>query len=268
MRVIWLDDGLVAPDRAMVGIDDPGLRYGEGLLETMRAERGAVALLDRHLDRMEASALALGLEGLPTRERVAEAVAACVAAAAAPALRVRVTVTPLPTLLVEAAPEAPLTEQAGPGVTAATLRGAWFPGLALAEHKTLSYLGHRWAGRRARGVGAERALLLDAEGRLGEADGANAFCVLDGELVTAPARGLLPGVTRAAVMGLHPAREAALPESGWRRAQEIFLTSAVQGVVPVVRVDGEPVGRGVPGPVTRELRAAHRMLVTRETAGR
>jgi branched-chain amino acid aminotransferase len=265
--VIWLDGALVPPERAAVSVDDPGLRFGEGLLETMRAERGAVALLDRHLDRLEASALALGLDGVPPRERVAEAVRACVGAATSPALRVRVTATPRPTLLVEAVPEAPLTEQTGPGVGAATLRGAWLPGLALAEHKTLSHLGHRWASRRARAAGAERALLLDAEGRLGEADGANVFCVLDGELVTAPARGLLPGVTRAAVMALRPAREAALPESGWRRAEEIFLTSAVAGVVPVVRVDGAPIGRGVPGPLTRELRAAHRLLVTREAPG-
>jgi len=268
VRTVWLDEGLVPPERAGVGIDDPALRFGEGLVETMRAERGVVVLLERHLSRMAASARALGLEGLPGADAVAAAVRSCVAAAAAPALRVRVTATGRPTLLVEATPEAPLTEQTGPGVAAATLRGAWHPGLALAEHKTLCRVGDRWAARRARAAGAERALLLDAQGRLGEADGANAFCVLDGEVVTAPVQGLLPGLTRAAVMGLVPAREAALPESGWRRAQEIFLTSAVSGVVPVVRVDGAPVGRGAPGPVTREVRAAHRMLVTAETAGR
>jgi branched-chain amino acid aminotransferase len=268
VRVVWLDGGLVAPAEAAVPVDDPGLRYGEGLVETMRAERGVIALLDRHLARMAASARALALDGLPGPGEVAEAVAACLSAAPAPALRVRVTATARPTLLVEAEPEAPLTEQTGPGASAATLRGAWTPGLALAEHKTLSLLAHRWAARRARAAGAERALLLDVEGRLGEADWANAFCVLDGELVTAPAHGLLPGVTRAAVMEIAATREAELPESGWRRAEEVFLTSAVAGVVPVVRVDGAPVGRGVPGPVAREVRAAHRMLVTRGADGR
>src|SRR5262245_7341542 len=190
----------------------------------MRAERGVVARLDRHLARMGASARVLGLDGLPSAEAVAGAVRACVAAADAPALRVRVTASAGPTLLVEASPEAPLTEQAGPGVAAAALRGAWLPGLALAEHKTLCRAADRWAARRARAAGADRALLLDADGRLGEADGANAFCVVDGEVVTAPVQGLLPGVAREAVMGLLPVREAALPESGWRRADEIFLT--------------------------------------------
>src|SRR5262245_63349197 len=116
----------------------------------MRAERGVVVLLDRHLARMAASARALGLDGLPGADAVAEAVRACVAASDAPALRVRVTASAGPTLLVEASPEAPLTEQTGPGVAAATLRGAWLPGLALAGPKTLCRTADRWAARRAR----------------------------------------------------------------------------------------------------------------------
>jgi branched-subunit amino acid aminotransferase/4-amino-4-deoxychorismate lyase len=93
---------------------------------------------------------------------------------------------------------------------------------------------------------------------------ANVFAVAGGVLTTAPVRGLLPGVTRDAVLALEPVRQAALAEREWRSASEIFLTSGVQGAVPVVEVDGAPVGDGRPGPVTlRVARALDDLLDAR-----
>src|SRR4029453_18378638 len=110
--------------------------------------------------------------------------------------RVRPPAPPPPTLLVEAAPEPPLPDEP-PAVTALALRGAWWPGNAIAEHKTLSFLGHRVAQRRAERAGAGHALLLDADGRLGEAALANVFVATEAGPANAPARGLLPRVPRA-----------------------------------------------------------------------
>jgi len=54
-----------------------------------------------------------------------------------------------------------------------------------------------------------------------------------------------------------PTEEAELYPDDLRRADEAFLTSSVRGVLPVVRVDGEPIGSGKPGPVTRKLMALY-----------
>ena len=86
MRVVWLDGALVAAEDARLPIDDPAVRWGEGLFETMRAEGGRVALLDRHLDRLEGSARALAWGPMPGAAPDAAAVAA-VAEALAPGLR-------------------------------------------------------------------------------------------------------------------------------------------------------------------------------------
>ena len=256
-RRVWLDGALVPAERAALSIDDPAVRFGEGLFETMRAEGGRVPWLERHLDRLERSATALGLSPVPARADVREGVERALAAAGAPSARVRVTLSPRPTLLVEVTPEPPHPALA-PEARAIAIHGAWLPGNDLAEHKTLSYGAYRRAQARAAAAGADHALLLDADGRLGEAAVGNAFAVLHGAVVTAPVRGLLPGVARAIVAEVTAVREEALEEPVWRTADELFLTNAVAGVIPVVEVDGRPIGAGRPGPVTRDLADAVR----------
>jgi branched-chain amino acid aminotransferase len=255
VRVVWLDGGLVAPGDAALSIDDPAVRWGEGLLETMRAEAGRVALLERHLERLTRSARELGLALIPTADAMRAAVGEALAASGAGTRRVRLCASPRPTLLVEVTDEPPMPAEVVT-VSAISLTGAWIPGNRIAEHKTLSYAGHRWSQRRATAAGADHALLLDDRGRLGEAAIASVFCAVGGELLTAPADGLLAGVARGVVMAALPVREEAPAEELWRDADEIVLTNAVRGAIAVTVVDGEPVGDGAPGPVARRIHAA------------
>lgn len=254
---MWLDGGIVPPDRAALAADDPGVRWGLGLFETMRADRGRVPLLDRHLRRLRASAAALGLAPLPDEAAIRDALATTLSAHGPGPARVRLTVTPRPTLLIEATPLARDVQSDGPrGSFALSLRGAWVPGNRIAEHKTLSYAAWRLAQARAEAAGAAHALLLDRDGRLGEAAVANVFCDLGGEVVTAPADGLLPGVARAICLPAVGARERAAEEREWRAAREIVAVNALRGAVAITSVDGAPVGGGAPGPLAGALAAA------------
>jgi branched-chain amino acid aminotransferase len=88
-----------------------------------------------------------------------------------------------------------------------------------------------------------------------------------GQLVTPSlAVGILEGVTRAKVLELArqegiPCREVDfLAPDELRGAEEAFLTSAGRGILPVTTIDGQPVGGGVPGPITRRLMGAYRRL--------
>lgn len=240
-RVVWLDGGFADPQAAALSIDDPGVRYGEGLFESMRSDGGSIPWLERHLRRLDRSIAALRLAPMPRLDAVRGAAEVVAAALPAGPARVRVTVTPHPTLLVEGEPLAP--DGAG-RVAVVALRGLWHPDRALAEHKTLSFLGWRDSQRRAAASGADTALLLDADGRLGEASTANVFCVIGGQIVTPPVRGILPGVTREVVVELTGAREVMLEEPAWRSADEMFLTSGVRGVVGVASCDGRVIGGG------------------------
>ena len=105
--------------------------------------------------------------------------------------------------------------------------------------------------------GGETAITVDVAGHLVEGPGFNLFAVHDDRLVT-PAHGILEGITRKTVIDLargagHDVHERELPATEARGADELFITSTAGGVMPVTRIDGQSVGAGRPGPVTRAL---------------
>ena len=109
--------------------------------------------------------------------------------------------------------------------------------------------------------GGETAATIDCAGNVVEGPGFNLFAVVDGCLAT-PARGVLEGITRRTVLELaarqgHAVAERSVHASELRGADEVFATSTAGGVMPVTRVDGQVVGKGTPGPVTRALRDAY-----------
>jgi branched-chain amino acid aminotransferase len=109
--------------------------------------------------------------------------------------------------------------------------------------------------------GGETVALVDHDGNVTEGPGFNLFVVNDGRVCT-PGAGMLEGITRRTVMELCaecgiPLEACALPAEAVRRADEVFLSSTAGGVVPVTRVDGEPIAEGRPGPITERLRALY-----------
>lgn len=106
-------------------------------------------------------------------------------------------------------------------------------------------------------AGADTVVLTDAAGNVVEGPGFNVFAVTGGRLVT-PAEGVLEGVTRRTVLEMAqalgiPSEIRALAASEARSAQEVFLSTSGGGVLPVTRIDGQPVANGEVGPVTSQL---------------
>ena len=109
--------------------------------------------------------------------------------------------------------------------------------------------------------GGETAILVDAEDNVVEGPGFNVFAVRDGAIST-PDRGVLEGVTRRTVIELAaghgiPLEARRVPAAELRRAAEVFVSSTAGGIIPITTVDGEAVGSGEPGTVTRRLRGAY-----------
>jgi D-alanine transaminase len=127
--------------------------------------------------------------------------------------------------------------------------------------KTIALLPNVLAKQSARSQGAREAWLVDHEGRVTEGSSSNAWIVTtDGKVVTRPAdNGILRGITRSVLIDAVKAQGLVLEERAFtiaeaHAAREAFVTAASQIVMPVVRIDGHPVGNGKPGPVATALR--------------
>lgn len=279
----WVDGRLVPLADASVHVLDPGFRTGEGVFETMRAYGDHVFRLDAHLTRAAAGADRLGFAP-PTRDEMAAAVRSVVAATRRALddpddLVVRMTLTPGP---LDPAADWPLRSLGRPTMVVTTHRLVLDPAIHGAgitavcvpwvrthpEVKTVSYLASTLARRRAAAAGADEALLTDDDGTVAEGAGSNVFAVVDGHLVT-PDAGVLPGVTRDVVLDVaeavgHPVVRRDLTRDELLGASEAFVTASTREVVPLVRVDDQPIGDGSPGSVTTAVLAAYRAEVERE----
>ena len=129
--------------------------------------------------------------------------------------------------------------------------------------KTVMLLPSSLAKQAAREAGANDAWFVDAAGFVTEGASANAWIVdAQGRLVTRQIdNGILRGVTRTTLIDLLVREGIELVERPFtiaeaKAAREAFVTSATNLVMPVVAIDGAPVGNGAPGLLATKLRAA------------
>lgn len=274
--LVSLHGTIVPAAQATVPALDRGFLYGDGVFEVLRTYRGVPFALEEHLGRLHASAARIGLSLPVPISRLRAEVALLLDAAGFGEAHLRVLVTrgvgdpgvaPSnardPTRMIVAHPLLPPPRaRYERGVRVMAVRvGSLGP---LAGAKTLNYLANVVWTQQARAEGFDDALLVGAGDAVIEAATANVF-VVTGRSVRTPSLdgGALPGVTRALV--LRCARAAGFDASEGRvtladvwTADEVFLTSSVREIVPVVAVDDHEVGTGAPGPATRAIHRAYR----------
>jgi 4-amino-4-deoxychorismate lyase len=272
--------GLAGGARPALDPLDLALVRGEAVFETVRVYRGRPFRLGAHLERLAASASALDLalpDGLDDLARRAVAAAGerdavlrlvCTRGpeeAPAPAAFAICTEVPagweqerrrgLRLVLLTMACD-PLVRAASPWL---------LPGV-----KTTSYAVNMAAQRAARAKGADDAVFVGLGGELLEAPTASLWWRSGDTLFTPSLQlGILAGITRAALVELAPGLglrvlEGVFTAEDLLAADEAFLSSSTREVMPVVEVDGAPVGDGTPGSVAAELLAGLRRLAAAE----
>jgi len=235
-------------------------------------------LLEGHLERLARSASMIGIELPVSTETLAKEVRATVEAAGEGESYVRITVTrgagnpgldpsraTEPLRVVVAMPlEQPPDDVYEVGLRTVTYATGRMPAASPARGaKTGNYLENILAVRAARERGANDALIVDEGERVVQGASSNVFFVSAGRLVTPPLEaGILPGITRGVVLEI--AAALAIPVelraplvTELHTFDEIFLSSSVRDLAPVVEVDGVRVGAGRPGPVFSALRAEY-----------
>jgi branched-subunit amino acid aminotransferase/4-amino-4-deoxychorismate lyase len=253
---VWLDGALIPADRATVSLANPAIQAGIGAFETLAVRGSRVLDWEAHVDRLERSADGLGV-ALPGRETLAEGGAAVASGVAGGLGWMKiVAVRGGPTAIFAGAID---PAEVGKSVSAVLLRWRRSVSEPLARFKTLSYAPFALGLEEARRRGADEGLWLNTRGHLAEGCTSSVFVVGRKRIFTPGVReGILPGVTRAIVLSAARALGVVIHEGKVRlrrleTADEAFLSSSVRGVRPLIRFEGQPVGRGLPGPVTRAI---------------
>jgi branched-subunit amino acid aminotransferase/4-amino-4-deoxychorismate lyase len=267
--LIWVPGEIMPEEALAVPVSDRVFEHGLGLFETLRTVRGAAPLLPRHLARMTRSAEELGLPFDPTALPDQEAIRRLLAANGMTGdAMIRITLSGgtseggRATVWMRSAPLPPPAPSDGAVIGFAGLRFDLDP---LARHKTLNYWSRRLAYEQGRAQGADE-VLFQFRGGYWEGSRTNLFVIRRKALATSGLDGpVLPGIMRALVLELAPAvgLEPVLAEWGISRdqllrADEVFLTNAVRGIIPVGRIMDSlsPQQLSAPGPGTTRLRDA------------
>jgi branched-chain amino acid aminotransferase len=282
-EIVNLNGRITPAADAKVSVFDRSFLFGDGVYESLRTYGGRMRLLERHLDRLEISATRLAIPlGVP-RGQLASEVEAGVAAAGNAESLVRIVISrgegfpdgdpagcaTAPNRAILVRPFRPLPPRLYEEGTHAVVvdvrrndRRSLDP--AVKSNNLLNnLLGSMEAYRR----GAPEGILLNLADEVAEGTSSNVFMVAAGSLRTPSLEcGILSGITREVVLEVArangvAAREERIPLQALREADEIFLTSTTRELLPVVRLDGRPVGDGHPGALTRRLHALFRARV-------
>jgi 4-amino-4-deoxychorismate lyase len=263
--------GLVEPDEPVLHADDEALLRGRAAFETTRVYGGRPFKLEEHLARLAGSAARIGLPPVDVAQ-CSELASSAISAAAEPDAVLRFYWTAgregagqaSALALVSSIPPF-LEDMRARGIKLISLPlgleadlRAFAPWL-LGGVKSTSYAVNMAAEAEARRRGADDAVFLASGWIVLEGPVTNVWWRLEQVLYTpALELGILAGVTRATLIeeaaGLgYEVREGAFPLEHAAAADEMFTSSSVREVMPVIELDGRAIGTGEPGGAAREL---------------
>ena len=271
---VWVGDGLVHRDDAKVSVFDSAVQGGDAVWEGMRVYKHGVYCLDRHLDRLEDSAIAMAFEGVPSRDFIQKAIQATLQAnGMTDHTHIRLTLTRGEkitsgmdprlnqkgcTLIVLAEWKPPVydNDKGIRIITSAIRRNSPMHLDSKIHHNNL--INNILAKIQANQAGVDSALMLDNLGFIAEMNGTNIFMVKNGTLLTPTADACLHGITRALVLELArengmPVEERNLSLTELYSADEAFGTGSMGELTPITEVDGRTLVNRSGTQITQEL---------------
>ncbi|WP_341988465.1 D-amino-acid transaminase [Azorhizobium sp. AG788] len=273
-RIAYVNGQYVIHADASVHVEDRGYQFADGVYEVCEIRDGHLVDERRHLDRLDRSLRELRIDppmdrgplGVVLREVVARN-------------RVRNGLVYLQVTRGVARRDHAFPAAGTPASLVVTARSVNFAasdkgaevGIKVitvpdnrwerVDIKTVGLLPNVLAKQAAKEAGAKEAWFVDASGHVTEGSSTNAWIVTaDGKLVTRSAEsGILRGITRTVLFDLAEKEQLRIEERAFTReeamgAREAFISSATNLVMPVVMIDGQAIGEGTPGPMSRRLR--------------
>lgn len=256
-------------DQVAISPFDRGFLLGDSIYEVIPVYSGNMLGSDKHYQRLMDGLNDIGIESPYTlsdwpgvsapvllEDEVAQLLYIQVTRGDEQARKHRFPIEAPPTVLIFSIPFSPPVNENHPGCAGhlqADLR--W----QRCNVKSTSLMGNVLAYRQLYidGVSNDEALLV-RDGRVVEAPSSNLFMAKDGVIFTPPIDNILPGVTRALVIDIAldlgmEVREQAPDIAMLKNADEVWVTNSMEELKPVISIDGQSVGLGVPGEIWSQL---------------
>lgn len=270
-RIVSIDGQWLPEDEAKISVFDRGFLFADAIYEVTAVIGGRLIDYAGHTARLATSLAALKMvlplseadlldlhRGLVTRNGLDEGLVYLQVSRGRAERDFTFAANLAPTLVGFTQSKAVLANpKAESGLTVATAPDRRW---GRRDIKTVQLLYASLAKTAASAHGFDDVLLVE-DGRVTEASSSNVLIVTAaGTLVTRPSSAaILPGLTRRSLLALarearYPTEERAFSLREAQEASEVMISSATSLVLPVVRIDDEPVGDGRPGPVARHLR--------------
>jgi len=272
-RIAYVNGRYLSRNDAKVAVEDRGYQFADGVYEVCEVRGGRLVDEGRHMARLNRSlgelsiarpmspaAMQVVLRETIRRNRVRNGIVYVQVTRGVARRDFPFPADARPSLVVTArsADLERLEQIAADGIAVVTVPDIRWKRVDI---KSVALLPNVLAKQAAREQGAREAWLVDAQGHVTEGASSNAWIVSrDGKLITRPlGQSILPGITRSVVIDVIRAQGLAFEERSFTveeayAAREAFITSASQIVLPVVSIDGRPIGNGAPGLVATALR--------------
>jgi D-alanine transaminase len=275
-RIAYVNGRYLPLRDAAVNVEDRAFQLGDGVYEVCEVRGGRLIDEARHLARLERSLAAIHiaqpidtvgigviLRELVRRNRVENGIVYLQITRGVAPRNHAFPLTPVRPGIIGTARSLDMAQgekRAEEGIAIVTVPdNRW----GRVDIKTVGLLPNVLAKQTARAAGAYEAWFVDRDGWVTEGASTNAWIVTgDNRLVTRQAdHGILSGITRSVLMDMlgpegFSVEERAFTVEEALHAKEAFISAASTIVMPVVLIDGKPVGSGTPGPVAKRLRAA------------
>lgn len=259
----FINDHFVENDYAALPISDLAFQRGYAVFDFFRVVNGVPLYIQDHLSRFFASAAAMHLPVNKSREEIISILEELIFRSSLPEAGVRITLTggfsadgyhpATPNLILTCQPVKPVTEadfeKGFSVITYAYQR-------ELPHIKSINYLMAVWLQPHMKEKQADDVLYFNPKS-ITEFPRSNVFMVTKENTLVTPAHNILQGITRKNVLSLAqsimPVEERDIPIDELMNASEVFLTATTKFILPVLKINGTPVGNSRPGKTTRLL---------------
>ncbi len=280
-KFIFFNGKIISDTEGHISLRDRGFLYGDGIFETLRSYNGTPFKLAEHLERLHSSARKLKIPFEYTIKELSKNVKELLEINNIPDAYIRITLSRgignnglgindnlESTLLIQSKPfmsyEKELYKK---GMSLNVSKARRSTSCPISCHKTTNLLTSILLKEEAKEKSAHEAIILNTDGYVAECIVSNIF-IVDSRKVITPSldTNILPGITRKIVLDICKNNNISVSEDRFRietliKADEVFITNSLMEIMPIAEVEGNKIGKTIPGEITSQLMNAYKCLI-------